>query len=295
MAHSLSLLALGTSVTLLTNAPDSTLLERIRLEVATVPGAVVGVSYHDLGSSRRWSLNGDSVFHAASTMKVPVLIELFRQADRHELNLDQAILLVNQFGSIVDASPYSLDPAEDSDSLAYTRVGERVPIRWLADRMITESSNLATNALIALVGAAHADSSARMLGATRTRVLRGVEDIKAFDRGLINVTTPDDMAVLLVAIQERRAASAEACEAMLAILLRNSDNVMIPAGLPVGTRVAHKTGTITGVRHDAAIVYPAGGSPYVLTIYTRGIPRTEVAERLMASISRIVWEARGAQ
>ena len=295
MALSLSVLALSASVTLLTNAADSTLVERIRREVATIPGAVVGVSYHDLGTGARWDLNGDSVFHAASTMKVPVLIELFRQADRHELNLDQSILLVNQFGSIVDASPYSLNPSDDSDSLVYTRVGERVPIRWLADRMITESSNLSTNALIALVGAEHADATARALGARHTRVLRGVEDIKAFDRGLINETTPNDLAELLTAIEQRRAASPGACDAMLEILARNTDNVMIPAGLPAGTRVAHKTGAITATRHDAAIVYPPGRAPYVLTIYTRGIPVPENAERLMASISRMVWEAREAR
>ncbi|HET7456118.1 MAG TPA: serine hydrolase, partial [Gemmatimonadaceae bacterium] len=187
-------------------------------------------------------------------------------------------------------SPFSLDPRDDSDSALYARVGERVPVRELMERMIERSSNLATNAVIALVGAARVDSLAHALGATRMRVLRGVEDGKAYERGMNNVTTAADLAALLTAIQRGRAASPAGTALMLDILGRQEFNSEIPAGLPPGTRVAHKTGSITAVLHDAAIVYPAGRPPYVLVVLTRGIPDEKVAQSLIADVSRMVYE-----
>src|SRR5215510_16360947 len=131
-----------------TRGPMDSLRASIGRRVAEVKDAVVGVAFRDLETGDTLFLNADDSFHAASTMKVPVMIELFRRVDSHALRLDQGILLTNQFGSIVDGSPYSLDPGGDSDSSAYTLTGTRVTVRELIDRMITRSSNLATNALI---------------------------------------------------------------------------------------------------------------------------------------------------
>ena len=270
------------------HAPDS-LATKILQRAAQVPGAVIGVAYHDLQTNDTLFLNADDSFHAASTMKLPVMIELFRRIDAGALGLDQGILLVNQFGSIVDDSPYSLDPGDDSDSSAYRLVGARVPVRDLIDRMITRSSNLATNALIALVGAKQADSTAHALGARNMRVLRGVEDDKAFRAGLNNTTTARDLADLLEAIETQRAASAASCGRMRDILLNQEFNTEIPAGLPAGTKVAHKTGWITGVLHDAAIVYPPGRRPYVLVVLTRGIKDEQAARSLIVDVSRLVY------
>src|SRR6185503_11361094 len=175
--------------------------------IAEVKDATVGVAFRDLGTGDTLYLNADDSFHAASTMKVPVMIELFRRIDVGALRLDQGILLVNQFGSIVDGSPYSLDAGDDSDSSAYKLTGTRVPLKELIDRMITRSSNLATNALIELVRASNANETAHMLGARNIRVLRGVEDGKAFRAGMNNTTTARDLAVLLEAIETGRAAS----------------------------------------------------------------------------------------
>jgi beta-lactamase class A len=156
--------------------------------------------------------------------------------------------------------------------------------------MITRSSNLATNSLIALVGAKRAEDAMRSLGASRIRVLRGVEDAKAYERGLNNTTTARDLAIIMMAVQQDRAASPKSCALMREILSEQEFNSEIPAGLPPGTRVAHKTGQITGHLHDAAIVYPNGSSPYVLVILTRGIPDEKVAQALIADISRTVYE-----
>jgi beta-lactamase class A len=165
-----------------------------------------------------------------------------------------------------------------------------VLVRELMERMIVRSSNLATNAVIALVRAERAESAMRSLGATRMRFLRGVEDGKAYERGLNNTTTARDLAIVMAAIANDRAASPASCAAMRDILLNQEFNDEIPGGVPPGTRVAHKTGSITAVLHDAAIVYPAGGDPFVLVVLTRGIPDEKVARALIVDISRMVYK-----
>ena len=266
------------------------LAARIQRRIAAVPGATIGVAYHDLQRGDTVYINADAPFHAASTMKVPVMIELYRAFDTGRLRADQAITVTNQFASIVDSSAYTLDAGSDSDSLLYQRVGSPVPLRELIDRMITRSSNLATNIVIALVGAQKAEATARALGARNIRVLRGVEDSKAFAAGLSNSTTARDLAVLMEAIETGRAATAASTQAMREVLLRQEFNGEIPAGVPPGTRVAHKTGFITGVLHDAAIVYPDRRKPYILVVLTSGIPDQDVARQAIVDISRLVWE-----
>lgn len=266
-----------------------TLAAQVAARIQRLPGAEVAVSYRDLASGDSLDLGANVDFHAASTMKIPVMIEVLRAVEGGRLELDQGILLVNRFHSIVDGSPYSLDAGDDSDSLMYARVGQRVPVRELLERMIVRSSNLATNALIALVGADRANASAHALGATHIRVLRGVEDDKAYAAGMNNTTTSADLAVLLQRIERNEALSAASARLMKQILLRQEFNGEIPAGVPPGTPVAHKTGSITATLHDAAIVYPPGRAPYVLVVLTRKIPQEATARALIADISRLVW------
>ena len=268
---------------------NDSLLQQIERRVAIDSGAYVGVAYVDLGSSDTLFLNADSSFHAASTMKVPVMIELFRRARSGSFRMNQGLLVVNQFASLVDGSPFTLDPASDSDSSLYQRLGERVRVDSLLWRMITRSSNLATNTLITLVGADAVTRDMRQLGANRIQVLRGVEDGKAFDRGLNNTTTARDLSIILRAIQDGTAAPADATREMLSILLAQEFNDRIPAGLPPGVRVAHKTGDITAVAHDAAIVYPPARRPYVLVVLTRGIKDEKQSSKLIADISAMVY------
>ena len=287
----LSLAALGSdSVPRAQLAPEDSLRARIEARIAAVPGARVAVVVHDLRDRFHVGIAADSTFHAASTMKVPVMIELFRQADAGQVQLDQTVLLVNSFGSIVDGSNYALDPGDDSDSSLYAMVGKRVPVRELIEHMITRSSNLATNTLIPVAGAANANATAHLLGAVHMRVLRGVEDGKAFALGMNNTTSASDLAALLLAIERGTAASPASCRQMRDILLREIYSGEIPAGLPRGTPVAQKTGSITGVLHDAAIVYPPGKTPYVLVVLTANIADEPIAKALTTDISRMVWE-----
>lgn len=222
-------------------------------------------------------------------MKLPVMMRLYAEADAGRLPLDRRLLLRNAFTSIVDRSPYTLDPAADGDSALYRRVGDSVTVRELIAHMITRSSNLATNTLIALADPDSVNGMMRTLGAERMVVLRGVEDQKAFDRGLNNMATARDLAALLTAIETGRAARPASVAAMRQTLLAQEFNEKIPAGLPPGVRVAHKTGDITAIAHDAAIVYPPGRAPYVLVVLTKGFADEKGADAVIADISRAVY------
>lgn len=283
------MIAICLSAALLAVQQTDSLREKLEARIAQRPGAEVAVAYIAPASGDTLFLKADSSFHAASTMKVPVMVELFRSSQAGRLPMGQGIMLVNQFASIVDGSRYSLDQGSDSDTTLYRRIGERIPVDTLLRLMIARSSNLATNTLIALVGAKEVTTAMRGMGAARIQVLRGVEDGKAFDRGLNNTTTARDLAVILRAIEEGKGIAPADRLQMLDILHAQEFNDKIPAGVPRGVRVAHKTGEITGHSHDAAIVYPPDRSPYVLVVLTRGIPSAAVADKLIADLSSIVY------
>jgi beta-lactamase class A len=270
-------------------APDSS---RIAARIAATPARAVGVYFRNLTTGDSLLVGAQLRFHAASTMKLPVMIQLYRDRDAGQLSLDDSIPVTNVFRSIVDSSTYELTKADDSDSSLYARVGGKASIRELVELMETVSSNLATNLLIARVGAPRANATAHALGADSIVVLRGVEDGKAYRAGRNNTTTARDLGVLLAAIADGRAASRAACRDMLAILGRQHFNEGIPAGLPPGTRVYHKTGWIGSVvYHDAAIVELPGGRRYVLVVLTGGIQKDEDAYKLVSDISHMIYEA----
>ena len=258
-------------------------------------GADYGIAYRDPELGVEVLIDPDREFHAASMMKVPVMVRLYRMADAGTLDLDRPIEVHNEFRSIFDGSVYSLSLDEDSDSTLYGLAGASIPTRELIDLMITRSSNLATNVLIEL---ADPDSIAAMLGhfgAGGMRVLRGVEDIPAYRNGLNNTTTARGLLELYDALGEGRAASPESTREMLDILLRQEFNDAIPAGLPDGVPVAHKTGWITAVDHDGGLVYPPAERPYVLVVLTSGVEDESITRAAAADVSRQVWEWRNAR
>ena len=263
--------------------------ERLLTRIAAVPGAQVSIAVHDMTSDRRLSIDGDTVFHAASTMKVPVLFALYREFESGRLRPNETMRLENSFQSIVDKSNYKLNASEDSDSSVYNLVGTDVPLRALAERMITHSSNLATNALITRLEPVRITELTRGFGATTMIVRRGVEDALAYQAGLNNTATANDLVALFVALHKGKVANAAGTSDMLKILEAQAFNDEIPAGLPKGTRVAHKTGTITATMHDAGLVYPPGRQPYAIAILTRNIPDQKVAKALIADCSQYIW------
>ncbi|MEO8138104.1 MAG: serine hydrolase [Gemmatimonadota bacterium] len=261
-------------------------LLRARIAVDT---AAVAVAYYDPVTRDTLLINGQLRYHAASTMKLPVLIELARRVDAGELTWAQTIPVRNSFRSLADGSQYSLDLGDDSDSTLYEQIGHDLAIERLARLMIVRSSNLATNVLLERLDPSRVNATAHALGADSIEVLRGVEDGKAYALGLNNTTTARDLALLLDAIARGRAASRAQTARMLEFLLGQEFNDGIPAGLPPGVRVAHKTGWITATSHDAAIIYPPGRGPYVLVILTRGYEEPQQASRLMADLSEMVY------
>jgi beta-lactamase class A len=270
---------------------DSGLAARISARIAAAPASGVGVYFRDLTTRDSVLVDARRRFHAASTMKVPVMIQLFRDRDAHRLSLDDSIAVTNTFKSIVDSSPYQLDKTADSDSTLYLRVGGKASIHELVELMETVSSNLATNILITRLGAPRANATAHELGADSILVLRGVEDGKAYRAGRNNTTTARDLGVLMAAIAQDRAASPAACREMLEILGRQHFKEGIPAGLPESVRVYHKTGWVGKVvYHDAAIVELPGGRRYVLVVLTGGIEKDEDAYKVVSDISQLIYE-----
>jgi beta-lactamase class A len=251
--------------------------------------ADVGVSFRTLDGKSEWEFQSDQFFHAASTMKVPVMIELFRQQKEGRLDLSDSLPIHNEFHSIVDGSIFKLDPAEDSEAELYKAEGQTRTINQLCDLMITVSSNLATNLIIQKLGIVNIRSTVDSFGATGVQVRRGVEDQKAFDKSLNNTTTARGLQILLTAIAQDKAVSPEASGQMIEILERQKFNEGIPAGLPAGTRVAHKTGEITKIHHDAAIVFAP--RPFVLVILVRGMADKKDSAALMAYITRRMYAA----
>jgi beta-lactamase class A len=274
-----------------TSAQDQKLdsaIQTIRAEIQKA-GADIAVALRTFDGKTEWFFRADQSLHAASTMKIPVMIELFHQVRQGRLRLDDPLPVKNEFRSIVDGSVYALDPAEDSEIALYKALGQTRTLSELCDLMITISSNLATNLLIEKLGVENIRRTVHSLGADGMHVLRGVEDSKAYEKGLNNTTTARGLLLLLEAIAKGKAVDPDASRMMIEILERQAFHEGIPAGLPPGIRVAHKTGEITKIHHDAAIVYAP--RPFVLVILVQGIADTQQSAALIADSTRELFQA----
>ncbi|TJZ57158.1 serine hydrolase [Streptomyces piniterrae] len=228
--------------------------------------------------------NADVSHDAASMMKVAVLTALYRSG----LDMDTQIPVVNEFRSVTGSS-YGNSPEWDSDPLPWERIGGCASVRWLAGRMVTHSSNLATNLCLAQVGHEAVARVWRRAGATASGSPRGVEDYAGRDAGVHNRVSARDLVRLLESLEPE----------VLALLERNVHRVDIAAGLPPGTPMAGKNGWFPGLRHSAAVVRPPDSAPYVLAVcYTgrlaNGRDVDDPAARLLARISAGVWRRRHA-
>ncbi len=286
-------LALSSEARPLKRSPRNGIEKKIADLVAASGAETVAVAFHDLADGRELLINPDASFHAASTMKVPVMMEIYRQAAAGKLALDERLPIKNDFLSIADGSHFSISAEDDSEPSLYKRIGETATVRELMRLMIIASSNLATNLLIERVTPPRVMELMRKLGARHIRVLRGVEDSKAYERGLNNTTTARDLMILLRHIAEGRAVSKPASDDMIRVMLDQQFNEGIPALLPKDARVAHKTGSITKINHDAAIIFLPDRKPYVLVVLTRGLNDEARAHQLIADISRVIYESLG--
>lgn len=257
----------------------------------------LGIAFYDAETTIQWAFNGDHYFHAASTMKLAVLLGVFRQVERGELTLDAPVHVRNRFTSIVNQEPFMLDLGRDADPDVYGHLGKTMSVRELAYWMITKSSNLATNLLVDVVGIQTVQLALDELEIDGVRILRGVEDQAAFGAGLNNEVTANGLLKLLRLIADGKAYSKSSSDEMLAIMLEQQYRSGIPAGLPKAARVAHKTGNISTVHHDAGIVFLEDRKPYVLVILTqfpaemgRGTAVADVSRDIYATLAGMLYE-----
>ena len=252
----------------------------------------VAVAYHDYETRTGWSYRGDEWFHAASTIKVPVLVGVFGAIHRDELALNARVHVRNRFVSVADQSAFRVGSARDANAEVQQAIGKTMKVHELAHHMITTSSNLATNLLIEVVGIDAIRTTLKELNLDDgVEFRRGVEDERAFEQGLNNRCTADGMLRVLRLIEERRAFSAQASEKMLEILHAQEFRSGIPAGMPDEARVANKTGEISTVAHDVGIVYLPRRKPFALVVLTEwDAQKTSGRSDTISSISRAVYQ-----
>ncbi len=235
-------------------------------------------------------INGNEIFHAASTMKTPVMVEVFRQASLGKFSLDDSLLVKNEFHSIVDGSTYSLDINDDSDDKIYSQIGTKRKIYDLVYDMITVSSNLATNLLIELVDAQNVTETMKNYGLENIKVLRGVEDIKAFQLGMNNTINASDLMQLYKLIASLKILNEKSCDQMINILLDQKIKDKIPRFLPDNVKVAHKTGSITAVEHDSGIIFLPNGRKYILVILSKNLESSAEGKEVIGRISKLIYD-----
>lgn len=287
--HWLSLIFLYMMATTVAGQPGNrSLIEQVTTEFGKQKG-VFALAFRNIQTGETILLNEYEQFHAASTMKTPVMIELYKQAAAGRFSLQDSVLVKNEFKSIVDSSLYSLRAGDDSDSELYTRTGTRQTVYDLMYRMIIKSSNLATNMLIEMADGRQVTQTMRELGARDIQVLRGVEDSKAYAKGLNNTTTAYDQMLIYEKMAKGKIVDQSSSDAMIKVLLDQKHNEVIPARLPAGVSVAHKTGWITGVRHDCGIVFLPDGRKYVLVLLSKKLEDDKSAIEVMSKVSEIVY------
>ncbi len=264
-------------------------LERIREELNKNNG-LFALSYRDASTGIQLTINGNHIFHAASTMKTPVMMEVFKQVRQGRFKLTDSLVVKNEFKSIVDGSLYSLDPREDSEFTLYEQLGRKRTIGDLMYLMIISSSNLATNLIIEFVDPKEVTRTLRSLGLKHIEVLRGVEDGKAFARGLNNIVTALDLMQIFDKMAVGQLVDQASSEQMITILRDQKYREIIPAQLPADVSVAHKTGWINGVQHDSGIVILPDGRRYSLVILSAGLTDEAAAIKSMAAVSRMIYD-----
>lgn len=265
------------------------LKSQIEDKLATQKGDFA-VAFKDITTGDELQIKGNTFFHAASTMKTPVMIEVYKQIAAGKLSLSDSLVIKNEFRSIVDSSVFSLNSKDDSEQELYNHLGEKRSLYDLVYAMIIKSSNLATNMVIELTDARKVTQTMRQLGANHIQVLRGVEDSKAFAKGLNNITTSEDLMIIYEKMAKGQVIDSASSQAMINILLDQQFNDIIPAQLPKTVKVAHKTGSISQIHHDSGIILLPDGRKYVLVLLSKNWVKEEDAIKAMADISALVYQ-----
>ena len=278
-----------------TTAPDnlgtaSTLRERLEELEERSKARALAVAVLDLETGQEFRYRAERWFHAASTIKLAVLLGVYGAIHEKRLVPQSRLHVRNRFRSAYDGSSFRILSERDADSEVQNAIGKTMRIGELARNMIIRSSNLSTNLLLDLLGIEFLQRVLEQYGLNGIDLRRGVEDELAFEHGINNRVTADGLVHLLRLIAEERAFSPELSRSMLDILHDQEFRSGIPAGLPANARVAHKTGEISTVAHDAGIVYLPKRKPFVVAILTEWEPETAGRSPTIAAASYMVYE-----
>lgn len=268
---------------------SSSLHDRIRTLAAEAGAETVAVAFHDYEHQTAWSYQSERWFHAASTIKIPVLLGVYDAIDKGRFDSDELVHVRNRFRSVADGSPYRIDAGRDANSAVHAEIGGVMRVHELAHHMIVTSSNLATNILVDLVGVEAIQASLDRLHLRGIEFRRGVEDLAAWDAGINNRVTAGGLLQALRTLVDTHHFSPELRIEAIGILDAQEFRSGIPAGLPEGTRVAHKTGEISTVAHDAGIVYLPGRDPWVVVILTEWNEGTSGRRETIARIAAALY------
>ena len=248
------------------------------------------LAFKNLDDGKEILINENEIFHAASTIKTPVMIEFYKQLHQGTLSLEDTLQIKNEFKSIVDGTMYKLSEFDDSDKNTYNKLGQYYSINNLIYEMITISSNFATNILIDYIGANNVTKSMKEIGALNIDILRGVEDIKAFELGLNNTTSAKDLLIIYEKLAKGKIINNKSSAIMIDILKDQKYDDIIPKYLPKDIEIANKTGMITGVHHDSGIVFLKDGKKYIIIILSKNMSDMESGTEMMAKISELIYK-----
>ncbi|GAC1546528.1 MAG: hypothetical protein NVS3B16_17350 [Vulcanimicrobiaceae bacterium] len=257
-------------------------LDRLQVQLAGVslhaPGHV-GIAIEDLATGMTSGINASESLPAASTIKIPVMVEVFKQMEAGSLGLNTIVHL------------QSRDKDYGWGDLADARLGTARSVKALLWAMITQSDNTATNMLIRMVGRAHINATMSDLGLQRTRL---TDDIRSETNAIRYAlrTSPKDMVKLLGAIARDDLVDSWSSKQMLAILTGQTHNSLLPMSLPKDVKIAHKTGSLHDTLNDVGIVYH-GDEPYVIAVMTTELPSLGVGRSFIRRVSRIAYDELG--
>ena len=272
-------------------ARESTLRTQIDAIAKESGARAVSVALYDAESDFELHYNSDRFYHAASTIKVPILLGVFAAIDRGDLLPHSRVHVRNRFLSVVEGVPFRVESGRDANSAVHAAIGKMMRVDELAYHMITTSSNLATNLLLGVIGPESVNETLRELDLDDGLELRrGVEDELAYEHEINNRVTADGLLRVLVMLAEGKAFSPALSRRMMDILHGQEFNQGIPARLPKGARVAHKTGEISTIAHDAGVIYLPKRKPYALVILTEWDATTSGRSRAIAAISHAIYE-----
>jgi len=248
------------------------LQSQLSLLSTRAPGHV-GVMVKDLTTGLSTGVNESANMPAASTIKIPVMVEVFRQMAAGDFDLNRLVTLERP------------DRDDGWGDLVYAHPGNRYRVSNLLRLMIADSDNTATNMLIRLVGRVHINQTMERLGLRQTRLadyIRSDGDIRSLR------TSPLDMSRLLDWMAHEQLVDEWSSRAMIAILTGQRHNGLLPEPLPAGTQIAHKTGTLHDTLNDVGIVY-LNNSPYVIAVLTTHLPTLAAGRNFIRGVSRLVY------